>query len=148
MELSIYNWELILKYSPKFPFSSKNVEKILQKQFSEYNLFQVGIVCVDSEYMQRLNKEYRDKDYVTDVLSFNLDTEPLVGEVYICPEYIFLNTKQDFFHEEILRNIVHGLLHISGYDHKEKLTQETKDKEEMFVIQEKMLKDMIKSLCR
>ena len=146
MNLSIYNWDLLSKHFSHFSLSSKDLTKILQKQFSEYNLFQVGIVCVESEYMQRLNREYRGKDYVTDVLSFNLDTEPLMGEVYICPEYIFSNTKQELFQEEVIRDIVHGLLHIAGYDHKEKLTKESIDKEEMFILQEKILKEVMKLL--
>ena len=93
MKLDIYNWELLKEVSPKFSISLKKLEKALKEQFSEYNLFQVGIVCVNSGYIHRLNLEYRKKNYVTDVLSFNLDTEPLVAEVYICPEYIFSNTK-------------------------------------------------------
>lgn len=141
MKLDIHNWELLQEVSPKFSISLKNLKEALKEQFFEYNLFQVGIVCVNSEYIHRLNLEYRKKNYVTDVLSFNLDTEPLVAEVYICPEYIFSNTKPSLFEEEIVRNMVHGLLHIVGYDHGEDM-----EKTEMFVKQEDIVKKIFNTL--
>ena len=47
------------------------------------------------------------------------------------------------FVEEILRLIIHGLLHLIGYDHEVELNEETKNKVEMFVKQEKILQNVI-----
>jgi probable rRNA maturation factor len=85
--------------------------------------------------------QYRGIDSVTDVLSFTLNTKPLVGEVYICPKYILENIPVEKFQEEILRNIVHGILHILGYDHVGEFTKEN-EKEEMFVKQEEILREI------
>lgn len=93
---------------------------------------------VSEEEIQAVNEEYRSKPYVTDVLSFyylseyldtfpevvlsegdNLSVDEIVGELLICP----LQAKRqacDFgndFSREIGRLLVHGALHIAGFDH-------------------------------
>lgn len=80
---------------------------------------QVGIILADHEIVTDLNRRFLDHDRPTDVLSFRLNDEaPLEGEVYVdvetaaerCEE--FGTTPAD----EILRYVVHGLLHLAGYD--------------------------------
>lgn len=94
-----------------------------------------------------MNHEFRKKDQPTDVLSFS--AEKTINEVYVCPEYIegnALTFKVDF-EEELLRVIIHGVLHILGYDHnksfsysKNNIGQKGLDKlEKMFTIQEDVL---------
>jgi probable rRNA maturation factor len=58
--------------------------------------------------IRELNRLYRGRDEVTDVLSFPVDEgPPELGDVLICPE-----------HTENLREaVVHGVLHLCGYDH-------------------------------
>ncbi len=142
MAIQIYNWDILRKYSPDISFTNSELVEVLQKHFSVYNISNVGIIFVEDEYIHTLNKQYRKKDYITDVLSFLLGTEPLVGEVYIAPCYVSKNTSKDKFQEEILRNIVHGILHLMGYDHKEKFSERTINKEKMFVKQEEMLENI------
>lgn len=142
MRIEIHNWHILKKYSPDIPFSKSELLKILQKHFVVYNISEVGIIFVEDEYIHMLNKEYRKKDYTTDVLSFHIETEPLIGEVYIAPCYVSENTSKDKLEEEILRNIVHGILHLTGYDHKEKFSEQTKENENMFVKQEEILENI------
>lgn len=115
----------------------------IENQFLGFNLPSVNVVSIDEKDMQILNREYRKKDSVTDVLSFNLDSKELLGEIYICPAYVRKTIQEDMFVEEILRLIIHGLLHLIGYDHEVELNEETKDKVEMFVKQEKILQNVI-----
>lgn len=79
----------------------------------------IGIVLADHDVVTDLNRRYLDHAWQTDVLSFRLSEEtPLEGEVYVdvetanerCME--FGATPSD----EILRYVVHGLLHLAGYD--------------------------------
>ena len=115
----------------------------IENQFLGFDLPHVNVVFIDEKEMQTLNSEYRKKNSVTDVLSFNLDTKELLGEIYICPQYVSENFKAEKFTEEIIRLIIHGLLHLIGYDHEVELNEETKNKVEMFVKQEKILQNVI-----
>ena len=84
----------------------------------------LSITLVGTVRMQKLNRIYRQRDYATDVLAFpmeNISQSPLafVGDVVICvPQALsqasrFGNTSD----EEILRLLIHGILHLLGYDH-------------------------------
>jgi probable rRNA maturation factor len=141
MLVEISNWNTLKKLFPSLTFSSSDIGETIKRVFSEYNISSVGIIFTSKEYIQDLNMQYRGIDSVTDVLSFTLNTEPLVGEVYICPKYILENIPIEKFQEEILRNIVHGILHILGYDHVGEFTKEN-EKEEMFVKQEEILREI------
>ena len=74
--------------------------------------------------MRRLNSEWRKKDRATDVLSFAYGDEfvdglPLLGEVVIAPE-IAARQAVEYgvtLEHEIRKLIVHGVLHLMGYDH-------------------------------
>lgn len=141
MLVEISNWNTLKKLFPSLTFSSSDIGETIKRVFSEYNISSVGIIFTSKEYIQDLNMQYRGIDSVTDVLSFALNTKPLVGEVYICPKYILENIPVEKFQEEILRNIVHGILHILGYDHVGEFTKEN-EKEEMFVKQEEILREI------
>ncbi|MGI5897639.1 MAG: rRNA maturation RNase YbeY [Candidatus Dojkabacteria bacterium] len=146
MNLEIFNWSEYTKHSCNKAFTKKALLEILKKEFSVYNISSVNIIFVNEGYIRRLNKEFRKIDSVTDVLSFNLDSTSISGEVYICPKFILKNMETDKYDEEILRSIVHGILHIVGYDHKEKFAEENKNVEEMFVKQEDILQNILNEI--
>ena len=100
--------------------------KKLEKAIDTYQGI-LNIVFVNDKYIQALNKNYREKDQPTDVLSFNYwdknpdSPEELIGEIYISIETAERQAKE-FKHslsDEIRRLLIHGLLHIHGYDHEE-----------------------------
>ncbi len=85
---------------------------------------QLSLSLVGKTRMRRLNRTYRGRDYPTDVLAFpmknmGVQTEVFLGDVVICmPVAIgqaarFGNTPD----QEILRLLIHGILHLLGYDH-------------------------------
>lgn len=137
MKLEIFNW-------PNISIQESTVTDSLKKEFSSFNISAINVVFVDEKEMQRLNKEYRNINDVTDVLSFNLDAEGFLGEIYICPEYIEKTVEK--YEEELLRVIVHGILHLLGFEHKAKLDDISKQKEDMFVKQEEILENILKDL--
>ncbi|MBI2356622.1 rRNA maturation RNase YbeY [Candidatus Dojkabacteria bacterium] len=108
---------------------------------TKYQKLNISVVFVDSDEIERLNREYRDSKGPTDVLSFNIDEE--INEVYVCPGFIYQSYRGKNFQEEILRMVVHGILHIYGHDHKGKFVTLTKDSEDMFKIQEKILNSIL-----
>ncbi|PEN14370.1 rRNA maturation RNase YbeY [Longibacter salinarum] len=81
----------------------------------------VSIVCADHQTVRRLNREYLDHDYNTDVLSFSL-ADPaesaLEGEVYIDLDTA-AERHEEFgstYETEVGRYVAHGVLHLAGYD--------------------------------
>ncbi len=120
----------------------KNVmkhEKIKNANFS--------IVFVSNEKIQELNKNYRNIDRITDVLSFAFeDNEDIVynntrflGEIFICIPRMKEQAKEYGHSEtrELAFLVVHGLLHLLGYDH----TKGEKEEKEMFELQEVILNE-------
>lgn len=115
----------------------------IEMQFAGFEASDVNVIFIPKAEIQELNNQYRNIDAVTDVLSFNLSTEGFLGEIYICPIYVKENIPVEKVEEEILRLVVHGLLHLLGYDHDVELNEQTKEKVEMFVKQEKILQNVI-----
>ncbi|MGE5467473.1 MAG: rRNA maturation RNase YbeY [Ignavibacteria bacterium] len=81
---------------------------------------QVTVRFVDADEGRSLNAAYRDKDYATNVLSFPYETDPIVvGDLAICLPVVLKEAaaqgKPADAHFAHL--IVHGMLHLQGYDH-------------------------------
>jgi len=135
MKLNIFNWEILKDTEVSFSLPIQAVKQGYREIFKGSKLENINVVFVQPKYIQRLNKQYRGVDLVTDVLSFNIS--PDSGEIYICPAYVHKSFKGNDFEEEILRLIIHGTLHILGYDHKGSLNDSSK--EEMFKLQEDLI---------
>ncbi len=142
ISVNIFNKELVLEVEPTFNLSFEDIQTVYQKIFNNKGIEGINIVFVESEYIQELNNRYRGIDAPTDVLSFKLEEQS--SEIYICPEFIYESFQQDAFEEEILRVIIHGTLHILGYDHTESMNDSPN--EEMFEIQEELLLKF-KNIC-
>ncbi|WP_406613544.1 rRNA maturation RNase YbeY [Mycoplasma corogypsi] len=89
----------------------------------------LDVQIVGPKTIQKLNKQYRNKDYVTDILSFGVGNEnmydqlpvKLLGELVICWEKLEKQVKE-FGHSikrEFCYLFAHGLVHLMGYDHEE-----------------------------
>lgn len=102
---------------------------------------EVSVVLVDNEAIQALNLEYRGIDSPTDVLSFaQLEGEelfdvldvPILGDIVISIEQVLAqaNDYGHSFERELAFLLVHGLLHLAGYEHDEEFTGEMHDKQE------------------
>lgn len=78
-----------------------------------------SINFVSKQEIHELNKTYRDIDSPTDVLSFESDIEGDLGDIFICKEVAAENAKKynTTLDSEINLLIVHGMLHLCGYDH-------------------------------
>ena len=80
----------------------------------------VTVRFVDAEEGRALNRDYRHKDYATNVLSFAYQSEPAIaGDLVIClPVALREATEQGKTAEAHFAHlIVHGMLHLLGYDH-------------------------------
>jgi probable rRNA maturation factor len=77
------------------------------------------IAFVSDERIRRLNKQFRGVDRATDVLSFPAGEETNLGDIAVSVETAARQAKENAltFENEIAQLILHGLLHLSGYDH-------------------------------
>lgn len=118
------------------------IEATLKHEKVENALF--SIIFVNEEEIKKINRECRNIDKVTDVISFAFeDNEEILynnirvlGDIYICIPRM-LEQARDYGHSEkreLSFLTVHGLLHLLGYDHISK-----SDEEKMFALQELIL---------
>ncbi len=78
------------------------------------------IFCSD-EYLRQINIEYLDHDYYTDIITFNYNENEIVsGDIYISLERVRNNAEkfEVSFHNELQRVVIHGVLHLVGFDDK------------------------------
>lgn len=124
--------------------TKKFVKEATDKILKELGLdkVEVSIALVGDERIRELNKYWRKKDKPTDVLSFPIDEKPpgyryrILGDVVISIPYAKRQAEEIGFtpKEEILRLLIHGILHLLGYDHE----KDEKEAEIMFNLQDKI----------
>lgn len=82
-----------------------------------------------------MNREFRGKDYATNVLSFPYETNPVAGDLVLCVPVVLRESREQ--HKPAAAHfahmIVHGMLHLQGYDHetgkREAARMEAKERE-------------------
>jgi rRNA maturation RNase YbeY len=103
----------------------------------------ITFIFSNDDKLRKLKKEYFGEDVFTDTISFNLEEEsdPIEGEVYISLERVSENahTFQQDFITEYKRVIIHGCLHLLGYN-----DELPEDKTKMTELEEKYLSHNIK----
>ena len=79
---------------------------------------ELSIAFVNDARIQELNRDYREKDKPTNVLSFPMDGA-LLGDIVLAFETIAGEAKEQgkIFEHHLTHLIVHGFLHVLGYDH-------------------------------
>ncbi|WP_374695940.1 rRNA maturation RNase YbeY [Spiroplasma endosymbiont of Polydrusus formosus] len=111
---------------------------------------ELSLIIVDDQKQLKLNRQYRQKNYVADVITFALEEESKVdlfkliglrslGDIFICYEKA-LAQAAEYNHSpqrEFAFLFTHGMLHILGYDH-----QTSPDEKKMFNLQRKVLNDL------
>ncbi len=142
---------MICNYYQKFKtekfLNQRLVKKIISLIAQELNLsndFSVTVLLVGDKKIQALNKQYRNKDKVTDVLSFSAqegmqlskeEDNNYLGEIFIC--YPQIKRQAEKFDQTIKQEfcllLIHGFLHLLGYD-----DQQQKDYQQMKKIQDKI----------
>lgn len=87
-----------------------------------FTLQDLNFIFCSDEYLHKINVEYLDHDYYTDVITFDNSEEgnQIEGDIFISVERIQDNSEEHTvsFLEELHRVIIHGVLHLSGYNDK------------------------------
>lgn len=81
---------------------------------------EIVLRLVDETEGRDLNRQFRGKDYATNVLTFVYDdTQPLTGDIVLCAPVVSREAQQQ--HKDLIAHYahltVHGILHLQGYDH-------------------------------
>lgn len=117
--------------------------------------YELSITLVDNKKIQEINRDYRSIDQVTDVISFAIEDNDdeefwdffeeedfpiprLLGDIFISIDRTKEQAKDygHSFERELGFLVVHGFLHLNGFDH-----QTEAEEKEMFALQEKILKE-------
>lgn len=117
------------------------------KHFAKQNI-EVNVIFVDEKEILRVNKEFLDHHYITDVISFNNERPPFdtgepwaFGDIFVCYQVARQNAK-NFGHtalQEMMMYVTHGALHLSGMD-----DHEPEDRAEMDRQAEKIISAVLK----
>ena len=123
------------------------VENFISEVLKNLNLknWDISLLFCDDAFIQNLNKQYRDIDSPTDVLSFEQgdeyfdeagETRFMAGDIVISLDSLSFNAEEFNveINEELKRLIVHGILHLNGMDH-----SDNSPEQEMLKFQEELL---------
>lgn len=145
---------------------TKIAQHVLKHEGYKSSKVVAGVFYVNAEEIQTINKEYRNKDKPTDVITFRLVDNPeklqfnkqnfkydyddsiggvYIGEIFICVD-VAVTQAQEWGHStnrEVAELFVHGMLHILGHDHEQE--NERKIMKESELSQTKFLDKIIKN---
>jgi probable rRNA maturation factor len=103
------------------PKAQRVVEAVLRAERVPRAL--ISVAFVTNRQIGALNREHLAREGVTDVISFGFSraktADPIVGDIYVAPAVARTNARSSGVstREEIVRLLVHGTLHVLGYDH-------------------------------
>ncbi|MEA3500263.1 MAG: rRNA maturation RNase YbeY [Candidatus Marinimicrobia bacterium] len=104
------------------PLTNKAIKAIPLVIFKHYKIYSysINIVAVRDETLRKMKNEHFNKNLYTDVISFLLEKNSnfIEGEIYICPKIIKENAHRysNTFNKEFARVVIHGILHLLGYE--------------------------------
>jgi probable rRNA maturation factor len=89
----------------------------------KFTMGEISIIFTSDDYLLKMNREYLDHDYYTDIITFNYGNSFVVaGDLFISLDRVRENADlhSQTFNRELHRVIFHGILHLMGYNDKEK----------------------------
>lgn len=155
-------FEIVYKEIEEKEEHQKIIQKVLEKCFEEEKIIDsklmITITLTNAENIKEINKQYRNIDKITDVLSFPMfekdelenkiknrlfEHEDVLGDIIISIPKVEEQAKEygHSFERELSYMVVHGFYHLMGYDHiKEEDKQEMRPKEEKILNQLNILR--------
>lgn len=119
----------IFEKKNKIPYDKSFIKKIIKLilEKEKINNYYISLAYLTKNDLREINKKYRQKDRTTNVLSFLYEKrDTLFGEIIISDYHIIVK-KEDF-----IELLIHGILHLLGYDHMNKEEKEKMMKKEKF----------------
>lgn len=81
----------------------------------------INIIFCSDDYLLNVNQEYLQHDYYTDIITFDYSEDEIASDIYISVDRIAENAKEYnvTFQQELHRILIHGMLHLVGYEDKD-----------------------------
>jgi len=97
----------------------------------------ISVIFCSDHTIRRLNALYRHIDRATDVLSFTIGDQDMLGEIYISLQRAAVQARRYHvaYQEEILRLFIHGFYHLLGFDHEKKSDRQKMELKEKDALQ-------------
>lgn len=103
----------------------------------KYKLGELSYNFCSDEYLLQINIEHLNHDFYTDIITFELNEgKTIIGDIYISIDRVKDNAKQNnkTFNNELMRVLIHGVLHLCGYKDKTKKDAATmREKEDYYL---------------
>ncbi|KUJ51778.1 rRNA maturation RNase YbeY [Chryseobacterium sp. JAH] len=114
---------------------TKWLEEIILSE--EKKLGDINYIFCDDEYLLKINQDYLQHDYYTDIITFDsVKGKTISGEIFVSLQRISDNasTLSKNYEEELRRVLAHGILHLCGYKDKSEVEeQEMRSKEDFYI---------------
>jgi probable rRNA maturation factor len=134
------NLNVFFEETKKFKFP-ENLKKGIQEIIENENKLQgeISIIICSDNYLLKINNNYLKHDYYTDVITFDYSEKKIIsGDIFISAERVKENATiyQKPFLNELMRVLIHGILHLAGYkDKTNKEIGQMRAKEEFYLNQ-------------
>jgi len=130
----------ISNYTRKYRINKKELKQLIEQvsKLTDCREGTISISFVGKKRIRAINRRFRGKDKATNVISFpfmdNLPKEKIIGDIIICPSVASKEARKygNNFVDYIAFLLIHGFLHLLGYDHikeKDRLIMERKEEE-------------------
>ena len=116
--------DIINNYTNKYKFDNNLINTLIKSTTSseDRKINSINLILTDDEFLRKMKKKYFEQDLYTDVISFNLEdpNEDIEGEIYVSMDRVIDNAKslKSSINMELKRIIIHGTLHLIGYNDK------------------------------
>ncbi|MBK8882673.1 MAG: rRNA maturation RNase YbeY [Bacteroidales bacterium] len=117
--------------------AKKVIDKVIRSE--ERITGDLNFIFMNDEKLRKINIQFLNHDYFTDVITFDYNADNIVnGEVYISIDTVRANSinYKVSLNDEVIRVMIHGTLHLSGYDDKKE-----EDKERMRMMEDLWLEE-------
>ncbi len=110
--------------SPLTPGQLSSIASSICENLKESQSATIGLGFVSSKTIRQLNKHYAGNDFVTDVLSFQYNPDNhdgILGDIAVCEDIAKVQAKEhnQALSSELTLLVIHGALHLLGYDHQD-----------------------------
>ena len=137
--------------SKKWPRRLPKIKKItlktidkMSKYFSKDYSYNINLVLTDKSKIKKLNKKYKNKHQDTDVLTFvSKILNKNLGKILYCDIFFSINTIESFakknkiiLYDHFNHLLIHSILHINGYDHKNSIEYNKMKSEEIKILKQ------------
>lgn len=148
MENIVPSWPGIRRDKPSVFFTSHEIDFTLSNEEKHadwimdaieaegHTLERIDYIFSTDNFLLKVNRSHLGHDEYTDIITFPLEEDPIVGEIYISIDRVRENaaTFEVPFHAELRRVMIHGVLHLCGYDdHEDDDIEEIREKEDFYL---------------